>query len=62
MRANLIALTILIVVGFAAFLRAEPAQCEDCMLSGLSCWTSTECGKGCHCIRVNGLGNAGVCG
>ena len=61
MRANAIALAILLTVGFAAFLRAEPAQCADCYYSGMSCYNSSVCGKGCSCILVNGLGKAGVC-
>lgn len=61
MRANLIGLAILIAVTSAAFLRAEPARCENC-LSGQSCWTDGICGSGCDCLMINGLGHAGVCG
>ena len=62
MRTNLIALAILLTVGFAAFLRAEPAQCWDCMTSGITCHGDIACGQGCRCIRPDGLGKPGFCG
>jgi hypothetical protein len=41
---------------------ALPARCENC-LSGFDCWSNTQCGgSGCSCLRINGLGNPGVCG
>lgn len=61
MRANLIALAVLLAIFGAAFLRAEPARCENC-LHGFACWNDANCGQGCDCLLINGLGKAGVCG
>lgn len=61
MKANLIALAILLAIAGAALLRAEPAVCGTC-LSGFACWNDANCGQGCDCILINGIGHAGVCG
>lgn len=61
MKANLIGLVILLAVAGATLLQASPATCENC-LSGMRCWNDGNCGQGCDCILINGLGQAGVCG
>lgn len=49
-----------IVVLIAGITYALPAQCERCY-RGAACYTDSFCGE-CSCIRINGLGKAGVCG
>lgn len=61
MRANLIALVILLAVACAAFLRAAPAECETCYLTGTPCYGNYVCGQNCICIQPNGPGSEGWC-
>lgn len=61
MRANLIALSILLAVTCAAFLRAEPAYCQSCA-SLVKCFNSAGCAQGCRCFQPDGIGKPGFCG
>lgn len=61
MKSNLIAIAIGAILGLGLVLSAEPATCENC-LSGYRCHQNPECGQGCSCILINGIGQAGVCG
>ena len=40
---------------------AKPAECRDCMLTGITCYGNSACGEYCTCIQPDGPGSKGWC-
>lgn len=54
MRATLISLATLATIAVAAFIRAEPALCLDCLSGFNEGWSPGGCTTGCSSRRING--------
>lgn len=48
-----------LLAGLALVAFAEPAECEDCILTGTICYGT--CIDPCVCIQPNGPGSQGWC-
>ena len=57
--------TILALIGLCTLaywlVGAYPAECQDCLIAGSTCYSQAECGEYCSCFQPDGLGKPGFC-